>query len=151
MPITNAQYDYYTDLVPILPLILKGSISYYTPYLNFNAMGEDRLLMMVDFGINPSYILTEEDTYEMRYTNASVFYTTTRSDYEEEILETYGYLDDALNHVLGASIEDREVLQTGFVKVTYSNGVIIYVNYNYEDVTLEGHTVESRDYKVVVS
>jgi hypothetical protein len=107
--------------------------------------------MMVDFGINPSYILTEEDTYEMRYTNASVFYTTTRSDYEEEILETYGYLDDALNHVLGASIEDREVLQTGFVKVTYSNGVIIYVNYNYEDVTLEGHTVESRDYKVVVS
>ena len=151
MPITNAQYDYYTDLVPILPLILKGSISYYTPFLNFNAMGEDRLLMMVDFGINPSYILTEEDTYEMRYTNASVFYTTTRSDYEDEIIETYGYLSDALNHVLGASIENREVLATGFVKVTYSNDVVIYVNYNYEDVTLDGHTVESRDYKVVVS
>ena len=96
MPITNAQYDYYSDLVPILPLILKGSISYYTPYLNFNAMGEDRLLAMVDFGINPSYILTENDTYEMRYTNASVFYTTTRRDYEEEMVETYHYLNDAL-------------------------------------------------------
>ncbi|BCR35795.1 DUF5696 domain-containing protein [Mariniplasma anaerobium] len=150
MPITNAQYDYYSDLIPLIPLILKGSISYYIPYLNFNAMGEDRLLTMVDFGMNPSYLLTEEDTYKMRYTNASLYYTTTRSDYEEEIIETYEYVNGALSSVIGASISNREVLDTGFVKVTYSNGVMIYVNYNYEQKTLDGQTVEMRDYKVVL-
>lgn len=150
MPITNAQYDYYSDLVPILPLILKGSISYYTPYLNFNAMGEDRLLAMVDFGINPSYILTEEDTYEMRYTNASIFYTTTRSDYEEEIVDTYHYLNDALKYVIGEPILNREVVETGLVKVTYENGVTIYVNYNYVGLMIDGITIPARDYEVVM-
>ena len=52
MFITNAQYDYYTDLVPLLPIVLKGSISYYTPFMNFNALAEDRLLTMVDFPSN---------------------------------------------------------------------------------------------------
>lgn len=151
MPITNAQYDYYSDLVPILPLILKGYVSYYTPYLNFNAMGEDRLLAMVDFGINPSYVLTEKNTYEMRYTNASVFYTTTRSQYEDEIIETYHYLNDALKHVVGSPIESREVIDTGLVKVTYDNGVIIYVNYNYTSKMIDGLIISARDYKVVTS
>ena len=151
MPITNAQFDYYSDLVPMLPLILKGSISYYTPYLNFNAMGEDRLLTMVDFGINPSYILTEEDTYKMRYTNASMYYTTTRSNYEDEIIETYQYVNDALSHVIGQAIVNREVLDTGFVKVTYENGVMIYINYTYETKILDGQSVSMRDYKVVLS
>lgn len=150
MPITNAQYAYYTDLVPIIPLILKGYISYYTPYLNFNATGQERLLSMVDFGINPSYLLTEEETYKMRYTNASEFFTTTRSDYEAEILETYNYVNDALQHVIGASIVNREVLDTGFVKIMYSNGVKIYVNYNYKSMTLDSTTVGMRSYKVVL-
>jgi hypothetical protein len=150
MPITNSQYDYYTDLVPLLPIILKGSISYYTSYLNFNALAEDRLLMMVDFGVNPSYVLTYEETYKMRYTAASAYYTTTLSDYEAEIVETYEYLNGALGSVVGESILHREVLQTGFVRVDYANGVSIYVNYNYEPVTLGAVSVLARDYEVIL-
>lgn len=151
LPITNSQYDYYTDLVPLIPIILKGSISYYTPYLNFNALAEDRYLTMVDFGVNPSYILTHEPTYEMRYTQASVFYTTTLSDYEGRILDTYHYANDALKYVTNAYIVDREVVETGLVLVTYSNGVLIYVNYNYETLTHLGNIVSARSYKVVQS
>ncbi len=151
LPITNSQYDYYTDLVPLIPIILKGSISYYTPYLNFNALAEDRYLTMVDFGINPSYILTEEQTYEMRFTPASVFYTTTLSDYQQEILDTYQFVNDALKYVTGASIENREVIQTGLVLVTYSNGVQIYINYNYTSQTDGLITIPARSYKVVES
>ena len=151
LPITNAQYDYYTDLVPLLPIVLKGSISYYTPFMNFNALGDDRLLTMVDFGINPSYVLTEEDTYKMRYTPAADFYTTTRSNYQDEVIENYHYINDALKHVIGASIEQREVIETGLVKVTYSNGVIIFINYNYTTRFLTEGVVSARSYKVVTS
>ena len=151
LPVTNAQYDYYTDLVPLLPIVLKGSISYYTPFMNFNALGDDRLLTMVDFGVNPSYVLTEEDTYKMRYTPAADFYTTTRSNYQEEIVSNYHYVNDALKYVIGASIENREVLETGLVKVTYSNGVIILVNYNYTSRFLTEGVVSARSYKVVTS
>ncbi|MDO9629726.1 MAG: DUF5696 domain-containing protein [Acholeplasmataceae bacterium] len=149
MQITNSQYDYYTDLVPLLPIILKGSISYYTPYLNFNALAEDRFLTMVDFAINPSYILTHERTYEMRYTPSSVFYTTTLANYENEIVEAYHFVNDALKHVTNAYVVNREVLQTGLVAITYSNGVIIYVNYNYTTKFIGFQTVPARSYRVV--
>lgn len=150
MPITNTQYDFYTDLIPFIPIVLKGSISAYTPYLNFNALEEDRLLMMVDFALNPSYILTEEETYAMRYTNASSYYTTQLDNYRDEIVETYHYLNDALKYVVNAKIVNREVLQTGFVKVTYDNDVIIYVNYTYDPQVDETLIVQPRDYKVVI-
>lgn len=150
MPITNSQFDYYTDLVPILPIILKGSVSCYTPFLNFNALGDDRILMMIDFGLNPSYILTWNETYEMRYTPSSVFYTTTLSAYEDEIVSTYEYLNAALGPVLGAEIADRTTLSTGFVRVTYSNGVRIYVNYGNAAQTDGSVTVSARDYEVIL-
>lgn len=147
MAVTNAQYNFYTDLVPLLPIVLSGSVSMYTPYLNFNALGTERLLMMVDFGINPRYILTEENTYKMRYTRSSNLYTTAFSDYETEIIDTYHYLNDALKHVIGAKVIDREVLGLGIVKVTYDNNVSIYINYSDQifmnnDVVMFGKTYE---------
>lgn len=150
MPITNSQFDYYTDLIPLIPIILKGSLSYYTPYLNFNALGDDRLLMMVDFGINPSYVLTEEPTYEMRYTNASMFFTTEANLYQESIIGTYDWLNTALSPVINAKIEAREILQIGLSKVTYDNGVVIYVNYTNNDLIKDGITIEARGYEVIM-
>lgn len=150
MPITNSQFDYYTDLVPILPIILKGSVSAYTPFLNFNALGDDRILMMIDFGLNPSYILTWKETYEMRYTPSSVFYTTTLSAYEDEIVSTYQTLNAALGPVLGEKIADRTVLSTGFVRTTYENGVAIYVNYGSTEKTAGAVTVPARGFEVIL-
>lgn len=149
LPITNTQFDYYSDLIPLIPIVLKGSISYYTPYLNFNALGVDRLLSMIDFGVNPSYVLTQKPSSDLRYTEARGFYTTTFDDFNTEIVETYHYLNDALSTVRDASISDRVMIATGFSKVTYSNGVVIYVNYS-SSAKLDGTvTVPAHDYRVV--
>ena len=147
MAVTNAQYNFYTDLVPLLPIILSGSVHMFTPYLNFNALGTERLLMMIDFNINPRYILTEENTYKMRYTRSSNLYTTAYDDYATEIVDTYHYLNDALKHVVGSMIVNREVLGLGIVRVTYANGASIYINYSDQifmnsDVILFGKSYE---------
>lgn len=147
MAVTNGQFNFYTDLVPVLPIVLSGSVPMFTPFLNFNALGSERLLMMIDFGINPRYILTEENTYKMRYTRSSNLYTTAIKDYETEIIDTYHYINDALKHVVGAMVVEREVLGLGIVKVTYDNGVSIYINYSDQifmnpDVILFGKSYE---------
>ena len=77
--------------------------------------------------------------------------TTTLSEYSEEIVDTYNYLNDALSLVAGAKISNRVVLETGLVEVTYSNGVRIYVNYNYNDESIGSLKIPARDYKVVVT
>jgi hypothetical protein len=147
MAVTNGQFNFYTDLAPILPIVLSGSVPIFTPYLNFNALGNERLLMMIDFNINPRYVLTEENTYKMRYTRSSNLYTTAIADYETEIIDTYHYINDALKHVIGAMIIEREVVALGVVKVTYDNGVSIYINYSdsifmNSDVILFGKSYE---------
>lgn len=149
LPVTNSQYDYYTDLVPLIPVILKGYVSYFTPYLNFNALGKERVLTMIDFAVNPSYILTYEETFKMRQTLSNVFYSTSFSDYENEIIETYNYINDALKEVIDASITSRVVLETGIVLVTYSNNVNIYINYTNKPYSSGSVIVNASDYKVV--
>ena len=152
LPTTNAQLTIYSDLVPLVPIVLKGSMAYYGGDLNFNALGIERLLQMVDFGVSPSYILTMEDTYKMRFTRANKYFSTTYSNYQEDIIDTYNFLNDALKHTQGAYFEKREMLASGVVKNTYKKDhatVVIYVNYTQDVQTFEGITIAARHYEVV--
>lgn len=149
MPVNNAQFDYYTDLVPLVPIVLKGLVSYYTPFLNFNALGIDRLLNMVDFGINPSFLLTHQDSSLLRYTESRHLYSTAYHDFKDEVVDVYNYLNEALKYVVNAQIMKRETLSVGFQKVSYSNGVIIYINYT-NSVKSDGMIhVSAHNYEVV--
>lgn len=149
LPITNSQYDYYSDLIPLIPIILKGYVSYFTPVLNYNALGIERLLTMVDFGTNPSYLLTYSPTYKMRHTMSSIEYSTTFDDYKDDIINDYNFVNNALKYVVGAEIVNREVLKTGIVLTSYSNGVKILINYTTSDYTYDSNIVKANDYKVI--
>jgi hypothetical protein len=150
MPITNSQLDIYTDLVPIVPIVLKGFIPAFTPYLNFNALGKERLLQMIDFAINPSYILTEQPSSALRFTYSNRFYTTAFSDFKDDMLAVYDYVSTALNATLGAKVVARTMLQTGVSLVEYDSGVKIYINYRSADVTTSDGVIAALDYKVVL-
>ncbi len=149
MPISHSQFYYYTDLVPLLPIVLKGSIPYFAPDMNFNATSEDRLLMMVDFSMYPSYILTKQPTEKMRFTLSNVYFTTAFDTFKDDMADVYRFLDGALSQVSGAYITNREIVATGVSKVTYSNGVTIYVNYTQQPYSLENLVIPARDYEVI--
>jgi hypothetical protein len=149
MPITNSQFDLYTDLVPLLPIVMKGYIPAFTPYLNFNALGKERLLQMVDFAINPSYILTDSPSAQLRFTYSNRYFTTAFSDFETDIVNTYEYVASALNTTIGASIVGRKMLTTGVSEVIYDNGTIIYVNYRNTDFVTTNGLVKALDYLVI--
>lgn len=149
MPVTNSQFDIYTDLIPLVPIVLKGFVPMFTPYLNFNALGIERLLQMVDFGVNPSYLLTHEPTSKLRFTLSNRYYTTQFSDFETDIENTYAFVSSALDSVLNESIVRRDMLAVGVSKVTYSNGVSIIVNYRQVPFTSADVNVEPLSYKVV--
>jgi hypothetical protein len=150
MPITNSQLDLFTDLVPLVPYVLKGYIPTFTPYLNFNALGKERLLQMVDFAVNPSYLLTEKPSSELRYTYSNKYFTTAFEDFREDIQDVYAYVSTALNPTLGAKVTHRTMIQTGVSRVEYDNGVTIYVNYRSAPLTVDGVTISALDYEVIL-
>ena len=150
MPITNSQLDLFTDLVPLIPLVLKGYIPTFTPYLNFNALGKERLLQMIDFGVNPSYLLTEKPSSDLRYTYSNRFFTTAYGDFKTDIEDVYQYVSSALDVTQGASVIERQVLATGVTKIDYENGVSIIVNYRSEAFNLDGLIIDGLDYEVLL-
>ena len=150
MPIMNSQFRYYTDLIPLIPIILSGNIPMYSTYLNFNAMGIDKLLMMIDYNLYPSYVVTEKDTFEMRYTASRDLYTTSYKSYKDEIITNYGFINEALKHVTSSYVSNRVVLETGVTLVTYDNGVKIIVNYGQTAYNHMGIVVQPKNYEVIL-
>lgn len=149
LPLYNSQHHYFTDLVPFLPIVLKGYLDYYSPYLNFNALGKEQILNLIDFGANPSYIITAEPTTKLLYTKANHYYSTEYANFRSQIIENYHYINEALSQVSGASIVGREVLRDGVVMVSYDNGRSIYINYSSTPYLEGGIYLNAKDYLVV--
>ena len=148
MPLTNSQYQFETDSVPFLPIVLKGSLDYFAPYVNEGLFSQSDLLKMIEYGAYPSYVLTGAQNYDLADTASNQLYSTCLTQWQDNIVATYQTLQEALSCVQGATMEDREVLRAGVVRVTYSDGTAIYVNYSGESYTDGTVTVASQNYFV---
>jgi len=147
-PIYNSQLKYFDDLVPFLSIVLRGHMELFSPFMNFNGLGREQLLMLVDFGINPAYVLSEERAGELRGSDIEHFYTTSHKMWGERIAEEYHFVNEALRHVAGEAITDRRVLAMGIVRVTYENGVEITINYTSRTFTLDEMEIEPLHYHI---
>jgi hypothetical protein len=143
--LSDSGYIYSTQTVPFLQIVLAGYVPYYGKALNFSSNLRADLLRHVDFGVYPSYFLSQEVTAEILNTNLSWVYTSSYAQWGEEIEETYQWLNALLGQVKGERIEARQSLAPGVVATTYSNGRQIIVNYNSQPFTGEGLTIDSLD------
>ena len=103
---------------------------------------------MVESGVYPSFYLTEENSSALIYTNSSNLYSTQFDIYKETLVEYDAQLREVADKVADAFIVSHEKTSGEVVKVTYDNGVVIYVNYSEKDVTVDGVTIDARSYKV---
>jgi len=147
-PLFNSQLNYYDDLVPLIPVVLNGHMEIFSQFLNYNSLGREQLLMLVDFGMNPAYILSEERSSNLRGSDIERYFSTNFANWENTIVEQYDFINDALKHVRGETIERRDVLQSGVVEVTYSNNVRIVINYTSQEVLHDATLIEPYDYMV---
>lgn len=129
IPMVNSQYLFLSDTVPFIQMVLKGSMDYYAPFSNLSFYSQADILKMVEYAAYPSFLLTELSNTELYYTTQSELYSTRYEDWKEQIINIYGYINDALSKVEGKAIEDREVLSEGVVRIDYEGGTSIYVNY----------------------
>ena len=151
MNLYHDRLKFITDSVPFLEILLRGYVDYYSPYLNFSSNKALDILKCIEYGTYPSFLITNAESYLLVNSLSNDMYATTFSRIEENIYEAYGMINDALDLVTNAEIENRIVIEKGFVRVDYSNGRSIYVNYTTEDQTdpIRNVTVSKETYKVV--
>ena len=84
----------------------------------------------------------------MKDTGLNRYYATTFDTWKGEAVEIYNRVNEALKHVSGAMIVDHEILDGGVRKVTYDNGVIIYINYGSETQKVDGMEIPAMSYRM---
>lgn len=148
MPLGSSDYMYVDEEVPFLSMVLKGILPMYSDYVNFEANKTEFFLQMVESGVYPSFYVTYENSSALIYTNSSDLYSTEFNTYKDTIVSYDEALREVAAAVDSAFITDHEKLDSGVTKVSYDNGVVIYVNYSEKNVTVDGLEVEAMSYKV---
>lgn len=145
IPLTSNGYIYTTDTVPFLQIVFAGYLPYYGTALNFSSDMQVDLLKHVDFGVYPSFFLSHDVTAKILNTRSSWIYTSSISQWEQEIERVYAWLNNLLGPVVGQSIVARQVLQRGVVATTYANGMQIIVNYNDTSASIDDLVIGGKD------
>jgi hypothetical protein len=145
IPIDNSNYLYMSEAVPFVQIVLAGYVPYYGTPLNFSSDLRGDLLRHADFGVYPSYFLSEGVTADILLTHSSWIYSSSYGQWGPEVEESYQWLNNLLQPVKGAEIVGRETLAEGVVAVTYSNGMQLVVNYGEGPFTAGDLFVNGRD------
>lgn len=148
MPLSSSDYLYLDEDIPFFSMVLKGIIPTYSEYVNFEANKTENFLKMAESGVYPSFYVTAEDSSKLIYTNSNNLFALEYTSYRDTIVEYDAALRVLAEKVGSSCIIKHETLDNGLVRVTYDNGVKIYVNYTESELSADGLTVDAMSYNV---
>lgn len=150
-PLSSTEYFIVDETIPLYEMIVHGCVDYTGKAINTYVSDNMRreLLEMVEYGASTRYVFTWENATEMKYTALNKFYATTFDAWVDEAVEHYTFVNEALRHVSNATMVEHVSLSDTLKRVTYSNGVVLYVNYGTEAAQADGQTVEAMNYLVM--
>ncbi len=147
---SDNKYFIVDENIPLYQMILHGSIDYSGGLINFydDINRSDLILNLIEYGASPHYIFTRESANEMRYTGLHKYYSTKYDLWKNEAVDIYKEVNEALGRVSGETMINYEILQRGVKKVTYSNGIIIFINNTAEEVNADGVKIDAKSYEI---
>ena len=155
VPFGDNNYIFVDQGVPFYEMVIHGYINYSGNAINLSSdtTVDSNVLQCIEYGSSPHFTFTYVPSTEMKYTALNDMYATNYANWIDTATSIYNEVNAVLSKVSDASIVDHEILDdnNSVKKVTYSNGVVIYVNYSDETFTSEDVTVQANDYVVEVA
>ena len=136
------------ETVPFLQYVLNNTMEIYSPYCNFSFYDDRSICRMIDFNMYPSFMLTHNSAYYLLSTNSNLYFSTQYSEYTSLIKNIYQNVNSALGKVKNALWINREV-NNNVVTNYYDNGKKIIINYNNQDVNVDGKVIKALGFEVI--
>lgn len=150
-PYESSKYSFQTDSIPFVSILLSGYTDLFISNINYISNYDLMNLRMVEYNLYPSFVITSEQSFNLRYTNFEYLNSTEYNLWSSLIDETYDVINGALSNVSNSCITNHSYVAPGIAKVSYDNNVTIYVNYtNQNYITGNGDTVNGMNYFVEV-
>lgn len=150
VPLSSNDYYIVDSTVPFYQMLIHGYIDYAGSNINLSDTYDraDIVLNLVEYGAAPHFMFTYRNASDIKNTGLNRYYATTYSNWKDDAIAIYTEVNNALKYVSDAAMVNHEVLGNGVKAVSYSNGVVIYINESTADQTVDGITVPARSYKV---
>lgn len=142
IPNMSSGYSYSDESVPFYQMVVHGSVPYSGKYINAFYDPAVEKLKAIEYGYTPIYSVSYNP---VEYVTS---FTSVYHDLRDEILALCSEYYENLSCISDQAMISHEVMGEQ-VKVTYANGVSVYVNYSTSNATVDGHTIKALDYVVV--
>lgn len=146
MPLESSHFLIETEDVPFLQMVLAGYKNMYVNSINLNFVNENMFLNLIDYGVLPSYLLTEKDPIELKNSASTNIYSSAFKDWKDSIEGTYEKVTTTLAGLNGAKFVEREKVAANIYRCKYDNGKNILVNYSNADYVYDGKTVSAKGF-----
>ncbi len=148
VPMKNSQYSYQSDTVPFYQMVLSGCADIFSTPLNYGGGTAREALQLIDYNVNPAYLVTAKGAGDLRMSNTTDLYSSRFSDWQDDMLQVYQRVYEPLRAVRGASVVSRRVPVDGVVRIGYDNGVVVYVNYTQAEQAVDALTIAPESARV---
>lgn len=148
LPSRSTEFTIFDYDVPFLQLVLDGCVTYSTEPLNYQPQKDmsELLLRCIETRSNPKFYVMDADMDELKYSLYADYASINYGQWADRIAETYKEYKAFADKVADSNIALHETLAEKLVKVTYENGVTVYVNYGDKAVSVEGRELAARSY-----
>ncbi|WP_366345842.1 DUF5696 domain-containing protein [Paenibacillus amylolyticus] len=150
VPAGSSRFNITDEEVPFYAMVIHGYMNYAASPMNTSGDQDLRkqLLRSLELGAAPYFQWTYEPSSRLKLTNYDSAYATEYSYWVDDAIALYKQADEVLGNLANEKILRHERIQQGVVRVTYTDGTTILVNYNADAVTVDGTTVGGTDYVV---
>lgn len=149
MSLSCTSYSFITAEVPFLPLVLSGHVPYYGNYNNFDSNQRRQMLKLIEYGANPSFLITGEEVQKLMNTNSSDVFTAQWSVMADTVLKTDEEIRALRAEIGDRTMTDHTLLANGVAQVRYGEDLFLLVNYGDQPCTVNGTQVEPLSYALV--
>lgn len=149
VPFSSSGYDVYDTDVPFYEIVFKGYVPMSSPIIGTQANNQKSILKAIESGCGITYALAYNYSNELINTPSLIFYGSNYRLNKNNIIDFAKKYEDYYAAVLNATITDHIVITDTLRKTVFSNGIVVYVNYDYSAVQTEDGIVEGMSYLIV--
>lgn len=92
--------------------------------------------------------LTYEDTTKLKYTEYNKLFNSQYENWIDTAVDIYKEFNGELRQTWDATIIKHEKITSQLIKVTYSNDIVVYINYDDKEAYCDGYRIKALDYIV---
>ena len=149
MDLGGYEYTIIDKQVPFYQIALHGMVNYTGEPINLAGEYQDEVLKSAEYGAGLSFTIMDETSFTLQNTLYTEYYGAEYASWKDQMIEIYTRYNNELGHVFNQRMTGHEYVAENVAMTTYEDGTRVYVNYSYDDVTVDGTTVTARDYAVV--